>query len=126
MDPKGKGMVVNDKEKESIFNEPYSSSKGLPFSTRRKGRPLWLVVHKRTMPTCMIGNLLVYAMIMLFYLVIICLMLWLLLALLMLMVEIGLGIIMLCLMRLGKFVIVLLLFTMLVMLLLYFHVRMQR
>jgi hypothetical protein len=22
MDPKGKGMVVNDKEKESIFNEP--------------------------------------------------------------------------------------------------------
>jgi hypothetical protein len=22
MDPKGKGMMVNDKEKESIFNEP--------------------------------------------------------------------------------------------------------
>jgi hypothetical protein len=22
MDPKGKGMVVNDKEKETIFNEP--------------------------------------------------------------------------------------------------------
>jgi hypothetical protein len=22
MDPKGKGMVVNDKEKESVFNEP--------------------------------------------------------------------------------------------------------
>jgi hypothetical protein len=22
MDPKGKGMVVNDKEKESFFNEP--------------------------------------------------------------------------------------------------------
>jgi hypothetical protein len=22
MDPKGKGMVVNDKEKESLFNEP--------------------------------------------------------------------------------------------------------
>jgi hypothetical protein len=22
MDPKGKGMVINDKEKESLFNEP--------------------------------------------------------------------------------------------------------
>jgi hypothetical protein len=57
------------------------------------------------MLTCMIGNLLVDAMTMLFYLFII----WLLLALLMLMVEIGPGIIMLCLMCLGKFVIVLLL-----------------
>jgi hypothetical protein len=79
----------------------------------------------------MIGNLLgmlimIDAMIMLFYLVIILLMLWLLLALLMLMVEIGLGGIMLCLMRLGEFAIVLLLFTILAILHLYFHVRMQK
>jgi hypothetical protein len=44
----------------------------------------------------------------------------------MLMVEIGLDGIMLCLMRLGEFAIVLLLFTILVILPLYFHVRMQK
>jgi hypothetical protein len=87
-------------------------------------------VLKGTMPIFMIGNLIVVlimidAMIMLFYLVIIFLMLWLLLALLMLMVEIGLGIIMLCLMRLGECAMVLLLFTVLVMLPLYFCARMQ-
>jgi hypothetical protein len=66
------------------------------------------------------------AMIMLFYLVIILLMLWLLLAPLMIMVEIGLGVIMLCLMRLGEFAMVLLLFTILAILPLYFHVKMQK
>jgi hypothetical protein len=47
-------------------------------------------------------------------------------ALLMLIVEIGLGIIMLCLMRLGKHAIVLLLFIMHVMLLLYSHAKMLK
>jgi hypothetical protein len=106
-------------------------AKRLSFSTRRKGRPLWLVVLKITMPICMIGNLLgmlimIDAMIMLFYLVIILLMLWLLLALLMLMVEIGLGVIMLCLMHLGELAMVLLLFSILAILPLYFYVRMQK
>jgi hypothetical protein len=66
------------------------------------------------------------AMIMLFYLVIILLMLWLLLAPLVIMVEIGLGIIMLCLMHLGEFAMVLLLSTILAILPLYFHVKMQK
>jgi hypothetical protein len=43
-----------------------------------------------------------------------------------LMVEIGLGVIMLCLMRLGEFAMVLLLFSILAMLPLYFYVRMQK
>jgi hypothetical protein len=47
-------------------------------------------------------------------------------ALLVLIVEIGLGIIMLCLMRLGKHAIVLLLFIMHVMLRLYSHAKMQK
>jgi hypothetical protein len=34
MDPKGKGMVVNDKEKESLFNEP------------RDDKPYWGLVLK--------------------------------------------------------------------------------
>jgi hypothetical protein len=29
MDPKGKGMVVNDNEKESIFNEPKETIKSM-------------------------------------------------------------------------------------------------
>jgi hypothetical protein len=65
-------------------------------------------------------------MIMLFYLVIILLILWLLLAPLMIMVEIDLGIIMMCLMRLGEFAMVLLLFTILAILPLYFHVKIQK
>jgi hypothetical protein len=28
MDPRGKGMVVNDKEKESVVNEPTDSGSG--------------------------------------------------------------------------------------------------
>jgi hypothetical protein len=35
MDPKGKGMVVNDKEKESIFNKPTDSGRVI---RRRMGR----------------------------------------------------------------------------------------
>jgi hypothetical protein len=50
----------------------------------------------------------------------------LLLALLMIMVEIGLGVIIPCLMHLGESAIVLLLFTRLAILPLYFHVRMQK
>jgi hypothetical protein len=39
MDPKGKGMVVNDKEKESIFNEPRTISPlTLARVTRRRTR----------------------------------------------------------------------------------------
>jgi hypothetical protein len=39
MDPKGKGMVVNDKEKESIFNEPRDDNPlTLARVTRRTGR----------------------------------------------------------------------------------------
>jgi hypothetical protein len=45
---------------------------------------------------------------------------------LMLMVEIGLGVITLCLMRLGKLAMVLLLSIMLAMLLLYSHAKMQK
>jgi hypothetical protein len=43
MDPKGKGMVVNDKEKESFFNEPrdnkptYSGSSHKKKEGRRRG-----------------------------------------------------------------------------------------
>jgi hypothetical protein len=42
------------------------------------------------------------------------------------MVEIGLGVIMLCLMRLGELAMVLLLFSILAILPLYFYVRMQK
>ena len=37
MDPKGKGMVVNDKEKESIFNEP-RDGKPTDSSSSHKGK----------------------------------------------------------------------------------------
>jgi hypothetical protein len=98
---------------------------------KEKGKALWLVVLKSTMPICMIENLLgmlimIDAMIMLFYLVIILLMLWLLLALLMLMVEIGLDVIMLCHMRLGKLAMVLLLFSILAILLLCCRAKIQK
>jgi hypothetical protein len=79
----------------------------------------------------MIENLLcmlimIDAMIMLFYLFIILLVLWLLLAPLMIMIEIGLGVSMMCLMYLGEFAMVLLLFTILAILPLYFNIRMQK
>jgi hypothetical protein len=35
MDPKGKGMVVNNKEKESLFNEP-RDDKPTDSTTRRR------------------------------------------------------------------------------------------
>jgi hypothetical protein len=37
MDPKGKGMVVNDKDKESIFNEPRDDKPTNSGSGRRRG-----------------------------------------------------------------------------------------
>jgi hypothetical protein len=107
------------------------TSQRTPVLNKEKGRPLWLVVLKRIMSIFMIENLLgmlimIDAMIMPFYLVIILLMLWLVLAPLMIMVEIGLGVIMLCLMHLGEFAMVLLLFTILAIHPLYFHVKMQK
>jgi hypothetical protein len=36
MDPKGKGMVVNDKEKESIFNEPRDNKPADSGSSHKK------------------------------------------------------------------------------------------
>jgi hypothetical protein len=36
MDPKGKGMVVNDKEKESIFNEPRDNKANDSSSSQKK------------------------------------------------------------------------------------------
>jgi hypothetical protein len=36
MDPMGKGMVVNDKEKESIFNEPRDDKPTDPGSSHKK------------------------------------------------------------------------------------------
>ena len=36
MDPKGKGMVVNDKEKESIFNEPRDDKATESGSSQKK------------------------------------------------------------------------------------------
>jgi hypothetical protein len=102
------------------------------LSTRRKGRLLWLVFLKRTMPIFMIRNLLVVLIIIGFMIILFLMMLHLILmlcvnlALHMLMVEIGLGIIMLCLMRLGKHALVLILFIMRVMLLLYFYAKMPK
>jgi hypothetical protein len=37
MDPKGKGMVVNDKEKESLFNEPRDDKPTDSGSSTRRG-----------------------------------------------------------------------------------------
>jgi hypothetical protein len=36
MDPKGKGMVVNDNEKESIFNEPRDDKVNDSISSQKK------------------------------------------------------------------------------------------
>jgi hypothetical protein len=118
----------------SLCREEYNkvqvlkNAKRLPFSTRRKGRPLWLVVPKRTMLLFMIGKLLVVLIIIrvMFILLIMIHMLCLPLALLLCMVEVGLGEIMLCLMCLGKCAMNPLLFFMLATLLLFFHVRKQK
>jgi hypothetical protein len=40
MDPKGKGMVVNDKEKESLFNEP-RDDKPTDSGSSHKKRDYW-------------------------------------------------------------------------------------
>jgi hypothetical protein len=100
----------------------------LPFSPRRKGRPLRLVALKGTMLLFMIGKMLVILIIIrvIFMLLIMIHILCLPLALLLCMVEVGLGKIMLCIMCLGKCVIYLLLFSMLATLRLYFHVRMKK
>jgi hypothetical protein len=76
----------------------------------------------------MIGNLLVVLIIidLMIMLLIIIHMLCLHLVPLLFRVEVGLGEIMLCLMRLGECAMVLLLFTILAMLPLYFYVRMQK
>jgi hypothetical protein len=44
MDPKGKGMVVNDKEKESLFNEPRDDKPTDSGSSHRKrdGKKRWI------------------------------------------------------------------------------------
>ena len=44
MDPKGKGMVVNDKEKESIFNEPRDDKPTNSGSSHKKNK-LWRKKH---------------------------------------------------------------------------------
>jgi hypothetical protein len=96
----------------------------LPVSTRRKGRLLWLVDLKRTMPICIRKFLMLLIMIsVIIFMFFLCIMMMYLvlmpclqLALLMLMVEIGIGAIMLFLMRLGKYPLVQLLSIMHVML----------
>jgi hypothetical protein len=99
---------------------------------KEKGKALWLVVLKRTMPIFMIGNSLVMLIIIDAMIVLVLMMLHLILMLclhlvpLLFMVEIGLGEIMFLLMLLGKFTMDLLLFTMLAMLPLCFYARMQK
>jgi hypothetical protein len=103
-------------------------AKRLPFSTKRKGRPIWPVVLKGTMPLFMIGKLLVVLITIrvMFILLVMIHMLCLHLALLLCMVEEGLGEIMFFHMCLGKCAMNLLLFFMLATLRLFFHVRMQK
>jgi hypothetical protein len=99
---------------------------------KEKGKALWLVVLKRTMPIFMIGNSLVMfimidAMIVLFLTILhLILMLCLHQVPLLFMVEVGLGETMLLLMHLGKFAMDLLLFIMPAMLHLCFHVKMKK
>jgi hypothetical protein len=99
---------------------------------KEKGKALWLVVLKRTMPIFMIGNSLVMLIIIDAMIVLVLMMLHLILMLclhlvpLLFMVEIGLGEIMFLLMLLGKFIMDLLLFTMPAMLPLCFYARMQK
>jgi hypothetical protein len=101
-------------------------AKRLPFSPRRKGRPLWLVVPKGIMLSFIIGKLLVIPIIIgVMIMMLLIHMIFLPLVLLLFMVEVGLGKIMLCIMCLRQCVMNLLLFFMLATLLLFFHVRMQ-
>jgi hypothetical protein len=99
---------------------------------KEKGKALWLVVLKRTMPIFMIGNSLVMfimidAMIVLFLTILhLILMLCSHQVPLLFMVEVGLGETMLLLMHLGKFAMDLLLFIMPAMLHLCFHVKMKK
>jgi hypothetical protein len=95
---------------------------------KEKGKALWQVVLKGTMLLFMIGKLLVILIIIriMFMLFIMIHMLCLPLALLWFKVEVGLGEIMLCLMLLEKCAMDLLLFIMPAILLLYFHVKMQK
>jgi hypothetical protein len=102
------------------------------LNKEKKGRPLWLVVLKRTMPIFMIKNSLVMlimidAMIVLFLMILhLILMLCSHQVPLLFMVEVGLGETMLFLMHLGKFAMDLLLFIMPAMLRLCFHVKMRK
>jgi hypothetical protein len=45
MDPKGKGMVVNDKEKESIFNEPRDDKPTDLGSSHKKKRRIKKIIY---------------------------------------------------------------------------------
>jgi predicted RNase H-like nuclease (RuvC/YqgF family) len=100
-----------------------------PPISKGKGRLLWRVAHmiKRNMPiyTLMLRKVLIIIIVMIVLLIMVH-MLCLLLVLLLFMVEVGLGEIMLLLILQGKFAMDLLLFIMLAILLLYFHVRMQK
>jgi hypothetical protein len=100
------------------------TSQRLSFSTRRKGRPLWLVVPKRIMPIFMIGNILGILIMMdvMIMLLIVIHMLCLPQDLLSFMVDVGLEEIMLCLICAMNP----LLFFMLATLLLYLQVRMKK
>jgi hypothetical protein len=104
------------------------TSQRTPVLNKEKGKAVWQVVHKGTMLLFMTGKLLVILIIIrvMFMLLIMIHMLCLPLALLWFKVEVGLGEIMLCLMLLEKCAIDLLLFIMPAILLLCFHVKMQK
>jgi hypothetical protein len=110
-----------------------SIKEGLPVSTRRKGRPLWLVARilhmiKRTMLIFMLMSrkvlTMINAIIILLYLLIMIHMLCLYQDPHMFMIGVGLGVIILFLVHLGKFTLVQLLCIKCVILLLYFHAKM--
>jgi hypothetical protein len=94
--------------------------------------PLRLVALKRTMPIFMIGNSLAMLIMIDAMIALVLMMLHLILMLcshlvpLLFMLEGGLDVIMLCLMRLGKLAMVLLLSIMLAMFPLYFYAKMQK
>ena len=103
-----------------------TSQRTLLFSTRRKGRLLWLVVLKGIMLSFIMIEDILGKLIGVMIIMLLIHMLCLPLALLLCMVEVGLGEIMLCIMCLGECVMNLPLFTMLAILLLYLHVKMQK
>jgi hypothetical protein len=104
------------------------TSQRIPVLNKEKGKTPMASSLKGTMPIFMIGNLLVVLIIIdvMIMLLIMIHMLCLHLVPLLFMVEVGLGEIMLCLMRLGECAMVLLLFTILAILPLYFYVIMQK